>query len=247
MTLPGWNPRMLSRAARPYSPVERARADLPGIGENDRYNQVWKGGDARQKIDYENDPAVQEGQAPEEGVDKASAMWILAAASAIHTAACLLNGFGKPDEGDGLAQGAEVFQDASAILGSAGSDPGWQGGGAQTYDRRNSEQRTRADEMAALDTELAGLLQTQAAEVTKLRGEMGGIAAALAVAFPIAWELYMTPACGPAISNTFQAATAAACLGSDTWLQKGQGQRSQEIGAAMNKLASRYGQIADKH
>jgi hypothetical protein len=173
-------------------------------------------------------------------------MRILAAASAIHTAACLLNGFGNPDDGDGLIEGAGVFQDASAILGSAGSDPGWRGGGAQTYDRGNSAQRTRADEMAALDTELAGLLQTQAAEVTKLRGEMGGIAAALAVAFPIAWELYMTPALGPAVSNTLQTAPAVACLGADTWLQKGQGQRSQAIGAAMNKLASRYGQIADK-
>jgi hypothetical protein len=244
MTLPGWNPRMLSRAARPYSPVERARTDLPTVGENDRYNQVWKGSDARQKIDYENDPAVQEGEAPEDGVDKSSAMRILAAASAIHTAACLLNGFGNPDEGDGLIDGAGVFQDASAILGSAGSDPGWRGGVAQTYDRRNSEQRTRADEMAALDTEFVGLLQTQAAEVTKLRWEMGGIAAALAVAFPIAWELYMTPSCGPAVSNAFQTATAIACLGADTGLQTQQGMRSRKTGAAMDAVASRYGQIA---
>jgi hypothetical protein len=73
MTLPNWNPRMLSRAARPYSPAGKARSDLPGIGEDARYNQ---GRSARQQIDYENDPAVQEGQAPEEGVDKSSAMRI---------------------------------------------------------------------------------------------------------------------------------------------------------------------------
>jgi hypothetical protein len=241
MTLPNWNPRMLSRAARPYSPAERARSDLPGIGEDTRYNQ---GRSARQQIDYENDPAVQEGQAPEDGVDKSSAMRILAAASAIHTAACLLNGFGNPDEGDGLTEGAGVFQDASVILGAAGSDPGWHGYGAQTYDRRNSEQRARTDKMAALDLELAGLLQTQAAEVTKLRWEMGGIATALAAAFPIAWAIYMEPAYGPAVSYAFQTATAIACLGADTYLQKQQGMRSQKTGAAMDAVANRYGQIA---
>lgn len=242
MTLPNWNPTMLSRAARPYSPAARARTKLPEMGEDARYNQ---GRSDRQQIDYENDPAVQEGQTPEEGVDKASAMWILAAASAIHTAACLLNGFGNPDEGDGLTKGAGELQDASVILGAAGNDPGWHGDGAGTYDHRNSELRTRTDRTAALDLELASLLQTQAAEVKKLRGEMGGIAAALAVAFPIAWELYMTPACGPAVSNTFQTAVAAACLGADTWLQTEQGMRSQKTGAAMDAVAGRYGQIAD--
>lgn len=233
---------MLSRAARPYSPAGRARSDLPRIGEDASYN----GRNARQQIDYENDGAVQEGQSqtPEESVDKSSAMRILAAASAIHTAACLLNGLGNPDEGGGLTEGAGVFQDASVIFGAAGNDPGWHGDGAQTYDRRNTEQQTRSGQMAALDLELAGLLQTQAAEVTKLRWEMGGIATALAAAFPIAWALYVEPACGPAVSNTFQLATAAACLGVDSWLQTEQGMRSEKTGAAMDAVASRYGQIA---
>jgi hypothetical protein len=89
-----------------------------------------------------------------------------------------------------------------------------------------------------------GLLQTQAAEVTKLRWEMGGIATALAAAFPIAWALYMEPAYGPAVSNTFQTATAIACLGAGTGLQTQQGIRSQKTGAAMDAVANRYGQIA---
>jgi hypothetical protein len=97
---------------------------------------------------------------------------ILAAALTIHGALILLNGFGEPNTGDGLTTGAVVFQDVSALLGSAGSDPGWQGVGAQSYDRQNSEQQNRTDQMAALDTQLAGLLQSQATEVKKLRNEM---------------------------------------------------------------------------
>jgi len=53
----------------------------------------------------------------------------------------------------------------SAIVGSAGSDPGWQGPAAQSYDDQNSEQQDRITQLVELDTELAGLLQTQAAEV----------------------------------------------------------------------------------
>lgn len=169
---------------------------------------------------------------------------ILAAALTIHGAAMALNGFGTPDTGDGLTTGAVVFQDVSTILGSAGSDPGWQGAGAQSYDRQNSEQQARTDQMAALDTELAGLLQTQATEVKKLRNEMYIVAGTLAGAIPVAWALYNIPVYGSAISTAFQTATAIACLGADTGLQTKQGLRSQKTGAAMDQVADRYEQIA---
>jgi hypothetical protein len=67
----------------------------------------------------------------------------------------------------------------SSILGSAGSDPGWQGPAAQSYDDRNSEQQDRITQMVELDTELAGLLQTQAAEVEELRANMYGVGGTL--------------------------------------------------------------------
>jgi hypothetical protein len=170
---------------------------------------------------------------------------ILAAAMGTHGAMTLLNGFGAPDTGAGLTTGAGVFGDASAILGSAGSDPGWKGKGAQSYDNQNSAQRTRTDQMVTLDTELAGLLQTQAAEVKKLRNEMYGIGGTLLVAAPIAWLLYKIPVTGPQISTVYQIATATACLAADISLQTKQGLRSQQTGAAMNNVASRYAQIAD--
>ena len=140
MTLPGWTPRMLSRAARPYSPASRAQNNLGPIRED--YSQGRPGG--RQQIDYENDPAVKEGQQQQDDAN----FRILHAASLIHIALNLLNGRGNPEPGDGLTQGAGVFRDASAILRAAGSDPGWQGAAAQSYDARNTEQQARTNQMA---------------------------------------------------------------------------------------------------
>jgi hypothetical protein len=189
-----------------------------------------------------NAPAPSNG--PEQGFADKSSPAILAVALSLHSALMLLNGFGGPTTGDGLTTGAVVFQDVSALLGSAGSDPGWQGVGAQSYDRQNSKQRARTDQMAALDTELANLLQTQATEVKKLRNEMYIVGGTLAGAIPAAWALYKIPVYGPAISTAFQTATAIACLGADTYRQTQQGMRSQKTGAAMDNVAGGYAQIA---
>lgn len=133
---------------------------------------------------------------------------------------------------------------ASAIVGSAGSDPGWQGPAAQSYGDRNSEQQDRITQMVELDTELAGLLQTQAAEVEELRNNMYGVGGKLLAAIPIAWGLYQIPRpIGPRLSTVYQIATATACLAADIGLQTKQGLRSQET-AAMEKVAASYAEIA---
>jgi len=170
---------------------------------------------------------------------------ILAAAIAIHGASFFTTGIasGPPDAGDGLAAGVDAFQGASEILGSAGSDPGWQGAAALSYDDGNIEQQSRTNQMADLDTELAGLLQIQAAEVKKLRNDMYIVLGTLTAAIPTAWALYKIPLYGPAMSTWFQIGTATACLSADTVLLTKQGQRSQETGAAIDNVASRYWQI----
>jgi hypothetical protein len=137
------------------------------------------------------------------------------------------------------------YSEASAIVGSAGSDPGWQGPAAQSYGDRNSEQQDRITQMVELDTELAGLLQTQAAEVEELRNNMYGVGGTLLAGIPIAWGLYqIAPPVGPRLSTVYQIATATACLASDVSLQTKQGLRSQETGAAMEKVAASYAEIA---
>ena len=174
-------------------------------------------------------------------------MWtefrVLFLTSVAHTFASLLNGFGAPDTGDELTASAGVFRDSSELLRSADSDPGWQGKAAQSYDDRTSEQQARTNQMALLDTELANLLQTQAAQVTKLRNAMYVITGTLAAAWPVAWQLYVQPIAGPAVSKWFQIATAIAVLGADIGLQTEQGLKSQQTGAAMQKLAASYTQI----
>ena len=175
---------------------------------------------------------------------------ILAAAIAIHVASMFTTGLasGPPDAGDGLAAGVDAFQGASEILGSAGSDPGWQGPAAQSYHDRNTEQQTRTNQMAALDTQLATLLQTQAAEVEKLRKDMLIVLYTLGSAKLIAMLLYYVkpgPPTGPKLSTVYQIATAAACLTTTTGLLSAQRVRSNKTGAALNNVAESYGHIAD--
>ena len=175
------------------------------------------------------------------------ALPILAAAITTHVASLFTTGIasGPPDAGDGLAAGVDAFQGASEILGSAGSDPGWQGPAAQSYNARNTEQQTRTNQMAALDTDLTTLLQTQAAAVEKLRKDMYIVLGTLTSAKPIAMMLYKTPAVGPQLSTSYQIATAAACLTTTTSLLSAQRVRSNKTGAALNNVADSYSHIAD--
>ena len=99
--------------------------------------------------------------------------------------------------------------------------------------------------MVELDTELAGLLQTQAAEVEELRDNMYWVGGTLLAAIPIAWGLYkIAPPVGSRLSTVYQIATATACLAADIGLQTKQGLRSQGTGAAMEKVAASYAEIA---
>ena len=203
-------------------------------------------------LDYENPIPIDEvfGSDAPNSWDTAEkwALPILLAAITTHVASMFTTGLasGPPDAGDGLAAGVDAFQGASEILGSAGSDPGWQGPAAQSYNDRNTEQQTRTNQMTALDTDLATLLQTQAAEVEKLRKDMYIVLGVLTSAKPVAMMLYkITPPVGPQLSTSYQIATAAACLTTTTSLLSAQRVRSNKTGAALNDVASRYSHIAD--
>jgi len=203
-------------------------------------------------LDYENPIPIDEvfGSDAPNSWDTAEkwALPILLTAITIHVASMFTTGLasGPPDAGDGLAAGVDAFQGASEILGSAGSDPGWQGPAAQSYNARNTEQQNRTNQMATLDTELAALLQTQAAKVEKLRKDMYIVLGTLTSAKPVAWMLYkITPPVGPKLSTVYQIATAGACLTTTTGLLSAQRVRSNKTGAALNNVAESYGHIAD--
>jgi hypothetical protein len=238
---------MLSRPARPYSPSSQAQNNLGTIDE-----RSGSRGQPRQQIDYENDPEVMEGQPTNERLDELQRQrdrdntnfYILYAASGIHIALNLLNGRGNPEPGDGLTQGAGVFRDASAILRTAGSDPGWQGAAAQSYDARNTEQQARTNQMATLDTQLAGLLQTQADEVQLLRVNMGLVSMTLVAGYAAA-KFALAVEASPAACYAIQTVFATACLSLDGRLHDEQKVRAQTTGAEIEKLAATYSQIAD--
>jgi len=156
------------------------------------------------------------------------------------------------DRGEELTTGARALTRAGEILGSAGSDASdseWQGPAAQSYNDRTTEQHNRALKTAALDTQLAELLRTQATQVQILRSAMGAIAASFLWAFPYSVSLYARnvatypdPFTGP--SAWFQMKFAAAVATADAGLLAAQGVLSEQTGAAMQTVANGYNQIA---
>ena len=176
-------------------------------------------------------------------------------ASAIHLSTLALTGYPPYEKGEELRTSVGEFHDASAILGSASSDPGWQGPAAQSYSGRNTEQQARTERMAALDKDLADLLQEQESQVANLRYKLAGMTAALLAAFPKAAVLHaqLYFGCVPP-QETWPAPTANALylqisvativLGTDATLMSVQGFNSRQTGAAMQTVADGYNQIA---
>lgn len=176
-------------------------------------------------------------------------------ASAIHLSTLALTGYPPYEKGEELRTSAGEFHDASAILGSADSDPGWQGPATKSYSGRNTEQQARTERMAALDKDLADLLQEQETQVANLRYKLAGMTAVLLAAFPevavLHAQLYF--GCVPP-QETWPAPTASALylqirlatfvLGTDATLMSVQGFNSRQTGAAMQTVADGYNQIA---
>ena len=179
---------------------------------------------------------------------------ILVAVLGIHVSTLMLTGFplakGGYEKGEGLRTGAGKFQDVSADLGAAGSDPGWQGPAAQSYDARNTEQQNRTNRMAELDTHLAELVQDQEAQVKQVRKQLGMNTAQFPAAFLAAIWIWakeppfpLVPVAGTRCM-AFQATVALTVLGADVYLMTQQGLRSQQTGKAMQTVADGYNQIA---
>jgi hypothetical protein len=109
--------------------------------------------------------------------------------------------------------------------------------------------------MAALDKDLADLLQEQETQVKNLRYKLAGMTAALLAAFPKAAVLHaqLYFGCVPP-QETWPAPTANALylqisvativLGTDATLMSVQGFNSRQTGAAMQTVADGYKQIA---
>ena len=240
---------------RPFSAVQQNRAWADWVAARDGTKLAAREAAAEARIDEaairranfqreQNELQRQQDELQRQRDRDNPNFYILYAASGIHLALNLLNGFGNPEPGDGLTQGAGVFRDASAILRAAGSDPGWQGAAAQSYDARNTEQQARTNQMAALDTQLAGLLQTQADEVKALRVNMG---LSSMILFPTGYLAAAAAfvAGGNVASYAVQTVFAGACLGLDGRLHDQQKLRAQTTGAEIEKLAATYSQIAD--
>ena len=129
---------------RPFSAVQQGKDWADWVAARDGTKLAAQEAEAEARID---EAAIRRDAKQQQDRENTHFL-ILHAASLIHIALNLLNGFGNPEPGDGLTQGAGVFREASAILRAAGSDPGWQGAAAQSYNARNTEQQARTNQMA---------------------------------------------------------------------------------------------------
>lgn len=149
-------------------------------------------------------------------------------------------GFGSPDRGGGLTVGANHFETVSGHLNSAIPDTGWHGFGADAYADRNADLLNRAQVLAALDRQLAELVDDQAQWVVHARLALAainnGLVMAMAIALAIAaWER----------TNPFAAPTAAAAAASRNAMQawnSAQTSRAQAVNA-LNSLRQNSGSL----
>ncbi|MBY0443291.1 MAG: hypothetical protein K2Q25_14325 [Mycobacteriaceae bacterium] len=112
----------------------------------------------------------------------AGGLLTLASVAGLVEAVLMLNGFGKPKHGTDFQRDSGHFSGHIADLLSGASATAWDGDGAEKYTRRNADQSTHVQWMAAADDAVAAALRHQADEVEEVRLELAGIMAGLAAA-----------------------------------------------------------------
>lgn len=108
---------------------------------------------------------------------------IILRALAVTDALELSIGLGPPHQGDDLNEGGQRHSAVRDLLGSAFPDAGWQGLASQAYCRQNADQQERAQTLADLDRQLAGLVKNQSDCVTHVRFGYGSLKSILIAAY----------------------------------------------------------------
>ncbi|WAC93368.1 EspA/EspE family type VII secretion system effector [Mycobacterium sp. Aquia_213] len=122
----------------------------------------------------------------------------------------LMTGFGPPYEGDDFKTGSSMFIRASEQLNSALPDDRWQGSAAQAYADQDAALQTLAQQVAALDQQLADIIKSEADIVTHIRLSLGLLKIFLCAAYRFELALLAVPG-GAAAAYSF--ATGAAATG----------------------------------
>lgn len=169
-------------------------------------------------------------------------LWCLSAVQALE----LTLGFGSPDEGDVLTAGAQQFTTVSEQLNSALPDDGWLGPASQAYANQDKTLQGIADEMAALDRQLAAVIKEQADWVIHIRLGFGILKNLLLAAYAIQLTIAANPFLGgPPAARAFSLAAAAlgatAAAGMVSTLITVSAKKGQQV----DKLTDQYRALAE--
>lgn len=123
----------------------------------------------------------------------------------------LMTGFGPPYEGEDFKAGSSMFTTASDQLNSARPDDRWQGSASQAYADRDTALRTLAQQIAALDQQMADLIKSEADVVTHIRLSLGLLKIVLCAAYRYELTLLAMPG-GAAAAYSFATSVAAAAV-----------------------------------
>ncbi|MCV6985203.1 hypothetical protein H7H78_07030 [Mycobacterium shinjukuense] len=153
--------------------VDKLGSDAAERNVSDEVDSVdcfgHKAAEVQEGVKVEN-PVERAGGKPDEL--KTSGAAIIQATIAVLTAMTLLDGFGD-EKGERFGAGAKKLESLAERLGSAWSDPEWQGVAAHAYDTRNSRLRDLIEQMADADKTMAHRVSEHAEKITATRIALG--------------------------------------------------------------------------
>ncbi len=157
-------------------------------------------------------------------------------------------GFGPPTEGADLKAGSQQFSALAAQLTSAlPKNESWEGSASDAYADLDTALQNLAQSMAALDSQLASLVENQAEWVTHARFIFGILKDVLLAAMIIEMIMTLTvPApAGPIAAKAFAIAVATlgigvatTCIGTVTYFSVTNGQKAEALANQYADLAS---------
>ncbi|WP_155915310.1 MULTISPECIES: EspA/EspE family type VII secretion system effector [unclassified Mycolicibacterium] len=122
-------------------------------------------------------------------------------------------GVGDPENGQRFSEGAAKMGAAGQVLASAFPDDSWDSSGASAYTGRNTEQVGRVQTMLGLDNMVAGVLSTEAGQISAARASLDGHSDWLGVMSLLSTSAGIVPGFGQAARMTAEIAMVAKAVG----------------------------------
>ncbi|BBX88674.1 EspA/EspE family type VII secretion system effector [Mycolicibacterium boenickei] len=155
-----------------------------------------------------------------------------------------LLGFGRPEDGERFARGADQFMAANASLLQSASPDDWTGDASNAYGNRNKEQQARTADMYAKDMAVQKVLAEEANQVDNTREFVSKRQTILSAAIAPALAAKLIPYGGQVISTMIEIAAVAGTVPFATQRVSLMTEHAGEHARAIRGITSGYQSIA---